>query len=247
MALTYSQLKAGDEVILKRSVACKVVSIEIVPCKKRGNKVIVLAKDISTGADVRDVKPEGREVYKVGSKQAKKKVRAQVQVTKKTEDYDMSVGSAGAAKTVPIRAGEVKKGSFLVMKGKPCKVIEISISKTGKHGHAKANIVGIDVFTGKKYNEISPTSHNMTAPTMYRSDWQLTDLSHEGTMTLMNENGDTREDLDLPRTTGGDYTELAQTIFSKFENLPDGKALHCTILKTMDTEQVVDMLVKESN
>ena len=31
------------------------------------------------------------------------------------------------------------------------KIIEISVSKTGKHGHAKAAITGIDIFTGK-YN-----------------------------------------------------------------------------------------------
>ena len=29
------------------------------------------------------------------------------------------------------------------------KIIEISVSKTGKHGHAKAAITGIDIFTGK--------------------------------------------------------------------------------------------------
>ena len=36
------------------------------------------------------------------------------------------------------------------LKEKPCKIIEITTSKTGKHGHAKANITGIDIFTGKK-------------------------------------------------------------------------------------------------
>ena len=36
------------------------------------------------------------------------------------------------------------------LKEKPCKIIDITTSKTGKHGHAKANITGIDIFTGKK-------------------------------------------------------------------------------------------------
>eukprot|EP00501_MAST-03F_sp_TOSAG23-6_P000900 GSMAST32.ASY1.ANO1.936.1 assembled CDS len=222
--------------ILKRSIDCKVTSVEVVPCKKRGNKVIVVGKDLATGAEVRDVKPEGREIYKVGSKKADKKKRVQVVKKASTEDYDMSVGSAGAAKTVPIRAGEVKKGSYLVMKGHPC-----------KHGHAKANINGLDVFTGKKYNEISPTSHNMTAPTMYRSEWQLTDVSHEGNMTLMSENGTTREDLDLPRDTSGNLSDLANQITEKFANCPDGKGVYCVVLKAMDNEQVVDIIVKDAN
>ncbi len=95
---------------------------------------------------------------------------------------------AGAADCYPVRAGEVKKGQFVVIKGHPCKVtkrpargrkwsecgplivefsfqvVDYSTSKTGKHGHAKAKIVAIDIFTGKKLEDVAPTSHNMYAP-----------------------------------------------------------------------------------
>lgn len=50
-----------------------------------------------------------------------------------------------------VLAGALKKGSHVVIKGFPCKIIDYSTSKTGKHGHAKANIVGIDIFSGRKY------------------------------------------------------------------------------------------------
>lgn len=33
-----------------------------------------------------------------------------------------------------------------------------------QHGHAKANITGVDIFTGNKYMDVSPTSHTMSAP-----------------------------------------------------------------------------------
>ena len=59
--------------------------------------------------------------------------------------------------TTPIQAGQVKKGMFAMLKDRPCKVIDVSVSKTGKHGHAKARLTGTDVFNGKKYEDIKAT------------------------------------------------------------------------------------------
>eukprot|EP00971_Amphidinium_carterae_P167969 3327982-Amphidinium_carterae.1 len=39
-------------------------------------------------------------------------------------------------------------GSYLMIEGHPCKCVEMSTSKGGKHGHAKALFEGIDIFTG---------------------------------------------------------------------------------------------------
>jgi hypothetical protein len=33
------------------------------------------------------------------------------------------------------------------MSGRPCKIVDMSTSKTGKHGHAKVHLVAIDVST----------------------------------------------------------------------------------------------------
>ena len=76
--------------------------------------------------------------------------------------------------------------------------MEITTSKTGKHGHAKANMTGIDIFTNKKYEDCAPTSHNMDVPVVTRNEFQLIDVAGDGFLTLMLADGATREDLKLP-------------------------------------------------
>jgi hypothetical protein len=40
-------------------------------------------------------------------------------------------------------------------------VVDVSTSKTGKHGHAKCHFVALDIFTSRKMEELVPSSHNL--------------------------------------------------------------------------------------
>lgn len=149
---------------------------------------------------------------------------------------------ADAEKTYPIRAGEVKKGMVVMLKGFPCKVVEMTTSKTGKHGHAKANITGVDIFTGRKCQDISPTSHNMMAPFVTVKNYQLSDISEDGYVTLMTEEGDTREDLKLPTSDSAD-PELGKKIQDIFNE--GSKDVYVVVTKAMDTESITSFRTAE--
>jgi len=110
-------------------------------------------------------------------------------------------------------------------------VIEITTSKTGKHGHAKANITALDVFTAKKYEEIAPTSHSVQCPFVKSNTYQLLDIGKNGQVSLMAENGDTREDVNMP----GDE-ELAARIKELFDA---GKTLNVVVVSAMNIEAIL--------
>merc|ERR1719446_1540862 len=86
-----------------------------------------------------------------------------------------------------------------MIKGHPCKCVEVSTSKTGKHGHAKAHIVAIDIFTGKKMEDLCPTSHNLDVPFVKKTEYQVLSADPDtGEVSLLQEDGSTKDDLNLP-------------------------------------------------
>merc|ERR1711865_1223081 len=79
------------------------------------------------------------------------------------EDHDFATGDSGAAHVYPLAAGEIRKGSYLMIKGHPCKCSEVSTSKTGKHGHEK-RILSPSTFSRPR--NMKTFAH---APTILRS------------------------------------------------------------------------------
>lgn len=122
----------------------------------------------------------------------------------------------------------------MVIKGRPCKVSHVSTSKTGKHGHAKCNFTAIDIFNGKKYEDIIPSTHNTTVPVVGRKEYSIVDISEDGFCSLLDEDGNVREDIklpDIPETFG-------REIKAAFDS---GKPIMVTVLKAMGHEQIISM------
>jgi len=143
---------------------------------------------------------------------------------------DFEGGDSGASKVYPAQCSSLRKNGYVVIKGRACKIVEMSTSKTGKHGHAKVHLVGIDIFTGKKYEDICPSTHNMDVPVVKRADYQLIDISDDLFLSLMVDSGDLRDDIKLPE---GD---LGVEVKTKFDN---GEDLLLTVLDAMGEEMVV--------
>ena len=126
-------------------------------------------------------------------------------------------------------------GGHMCIKGKPCKVLSVSTSKTGKHGHAKCNFTAQDIFTGKKCEDIVPSTHTTQVPFVVRKEYTLVDISDDDFCTLMSDDGETREDIKVPDIPDG----FAHEIKEKFGD--DSKEWLITVLCAMGKEQIVQI------
>ncbi|KAJ5691080.1 eukaryotic translation initiation factor 5A-2 [Penicillium malachiteum] len=150
------------------------------------------------------------------------------------EQHEITFESAdaGASATYPMQCSALRKNGHVVIKGRPCKIVDMSTSKTGKHGHAKVHMVAIDIFTGKKLEDLSPSTHNMDVPHVSRKEYQLLDITDDDFLSLLKDDGDTKDDVKVPEG------EVGERINRMFKD--EGKDVNVIIQTAMGEEAAVE-------
>ena len=87
-----------------------------------------------------------------------------------------------AFKIIP--ATEAKPGVSILVDGAPCTVKSQEISKTGKHGHAKARIEAIGILDGKKRVIVVPGHEKIEVPLIEKMRAQVLSIA-EDTASIM--------------------------------------------------------------
>jgi len=79
----------------------------------------------------------------------------------------------------PTELGSLKIGSYILLPvsdqptGDPCRITEYDTSKPGKHGSAKARIVGVGIFDGQKRPHVGPVSQQIHVPLIDKRAGQI--------------------------------------------------------------------------
>ena len=97
----------------------------------------------------------------------------------------------------PADLGSLKIGSYILLPvsdqptGEPCRISEYDTSKPGKHGSAKARIVGVGVFDNQKRPHVGPVSMQIHVPLIDKRTGQIISIIGETTQIMDSETFET--------------------------------------------------------
>ena len=77
------------------------------------------------------------------------------------------------ADTKMVSANNVQKGSFIILDGAACKVVDVEISKPGKHGHSKVRVSAVGLVDDKKRIVVMPGHDNVEVPIIEKRNAQV--------------------------------------------------------------------------
>ena len=95
----------------------------------------------------------------------------------------------------PAGVGSLREGRYIIVDGEPCRIVDITKSKPGKHGSAKARIVAIGILDGAKRSFVKPVDANVEVPIINKRSGQVFAVTSSGVQIMDLE---TYEYLDAP-------------------------------------------------
>jgi len=73
----------------------------------------------------------------------------------------------------PVELGSIKVGSYVMVDNEPCRIVDYTKSKPGKHGSAKARVVAIGVFDNVKRSFVKPVDSQVEVPLIEKRSGQV--------------------------------------------------------------------------
>jgi translation initiation factor 5A len=110
------------------------------------------------------------------------------------------------AETKPVGVGTLQKGSYVVLDGAPCKVVDIQVSRPGKHGHAKVRVTGVGLIDEKKREIVAPGHDTIDAPIVEKKNAQVLSITGKKANVMDSTTYETF-DLEIPEELQGELKE----------------------------------------
>lgn len=117
-------------------------------------------------------------------------------------------------------AGEIKlasvsslqKGKYCIIDGVASIVTDVSISRPGKHGHAKVNMMAVGMLDGKKRNIVMPGHDKIEVPVIGKKNAQVLSIVLDKANVMDSETFETF-DLTIPEELKADLKEGSVVVY----------------------------------
>ena len=114
--------------------------------------------------------------------------------------------------TKSITANNVQKGTSIILEGVACRVIDVEISKPGKHGHSKVRISAVGLIDEKKRIVVMPGHDNIEVPIIEKRNAQVLSL-HGNSANVMDSETYETFDLNIPDEFKGQVVEGSSVLY----------------------------------
>src|SRR3989337_1625364 len=71
----------------------------------------------------------------------------------------------------------LREGTYVIIEGEPCRVLDVSLSTPGKHGGAKARMEAIGIFDNRRRSIVKPADTELEVPIIEKKTAQVVALT----------------------------------------------------------------------
>eukprot|EP00092_Neocalanus_flemingeri_P033964 GFUD01036931.1.p1 GENE.GFUD01036931.1~~GFUD01036931.1.p1 ORF type:complete len:156 (+),score=39.63 GFUD01036931.1:57-524(+) len=151
------------------------------------------------------------------------------------------------SETVEVEVKALHRGSFAFIRGQPCKVTEVTQKpKATSKGNDRIHLVGLNLQTGKKYEDTLLATLRIDEIVVKRSEYSLLDVdTHSDTVSVLMSSGETKEDLVLEKSENPNekYSPLSQELVDRFDA---GEDLIVVVQSALGNETIIEIKAGEN-
>ena len=111
-----------------------------------------------------------------------------------------------------VAANNIQKGSFIILEGAACRVVDVEISKPGKHGHSKVRVSAVGLVDDKKRIVVMPGHDNVEVPIIEKRTAQVLSVMGDKANVMDSETYETF-DLKIPEEFKGQVVESSTVLY----------------------------------
>ena len=108
--------------------------------------------------------------------------------------------------------GSLQKGSSIILEGTACRVVDIQVSRPGKHGHAKVRLTAVGLVDDKKRIVVMPGHDSVDVPIIEKKSAQVLSI-HGVTANVMDSESYETFDLRIPEELKDEVAEGVNVMY----------------------------------